>query len=118
MVEPAQRVQLCGCSQWFLRQWWWEVLRLHDGWATRSCSIRENQADKLGLYAFDDADDIAIMAAPGLNQDQQREVLEHCEKRVGIDSRFWTDPIVSAQAIWRFQRLRRVTARCMCRGSK
>ena len=45
------------------------------------CSIRENQADKLGLYAFDDADDIAIMAAPGLNPDQQREVLEHCEIR-------------------------------------
>ena len=44
-------------------------------------SIRENQADKLGLYAFDDADDIALMAAPGLNSQQQNEVLEHCETR-------------------------------------
>lgn len=44
-------------------------------------SIRENQADKLGLYAFDDVDDMAIMAAPGLNTAQQREMLEHCETR-------------------------------------
>jgi hypothetical protein len=44
-------------------------------------SIRENQADKLGLYAFDDVDDMAIMAAPGLNNVQQKEVLEHCETR-------------------------------------
>ena len=44
-------------------------------------SIRENQADKLGLYAFDDAEDIAIMAAPGLAAFQQKEVLEHCEMR-------------------------------------
>ena len=45
------------------------------------CSIRENQADKIGLYSFDDCDDMAIMAAPGLNAAQQKEVLEHCEVR-------------------------------------
>lgn len=44
-------------------------------------SIRENQADKLGLYAFDDVDDIALMLAPGLNENQQREMLELCEVR-------------------------------------
>ncbi len=44
-------------------------------------SIRENQADKLGLYAFDDVDDIALMAAPGLNTNQQKEMLELCEVR-------------------------------------
>jgi len=44
-------------------------------------SIRENQADKLGLYAFDDCDDIALMASPGLNYNQQKETLEHCETR-------------------------------------
>ena len=45
------------------------------------CSIRENQADKLGLYAFDDIDDMAIMASPGLNDAQQKEMLEYCETR-------------------------------------
>ena len=45
------------------------------------CSIRENQADKLGLYAFDDCDDMAIMATPGLTDAQQKELLEHCEIR-------------------------------------
>jgi phage tail sheath protein FI len=44
-------------------------------------SIRENQADKLGLYAFDDCDDMAMMVSPGLNSSQQRETLEHCETR-------------------------------------
>lgn len=44
-------------------------------------SIRENQADKLGLYAFDDMDDIALHVAPGLTMNQQREMLEHCETR-------------------------------------
>ncbi|MCB9686738.1 MAG: phage tail sheath family protein [Alphaproteobacteria bacterium] len=44
-------------------------------------SIRENQADKLGLYAFDDCDDMAIHVAPGLNFFQQKEMLEHCETR-------------------------------------
>ena len=44
-------------------------------------SIRENQADKLGLYAFDDVDDIALMAAPGLTPNQQKEMLELCEVR-------------------------------------
>ncbi len=44
-------------------------------------SIRENQADKLGLYAFDDIDDMALMVVPGLNVNQQREMLEHCEIR-------------------------------------
>ncbi len=46
-----------------------------------NCSIRENQADKLGLYAFDDIDDMALMAAPGLNPAQQKEMLEYCEIR-------------------------------------
>src|SRR5690606_13874273 len=40
-----------------------------------------NQADKLGLYAFDDCDDMALHVAPGLNFNQQREMLEHCETR-------------------------------------
>lgn len=44
-------------------------------------SIRENQADKLGLYAFDDVDDMALHVAPGLSFNQQREMLEHCETR-------------------------------------
>ena len=44
-------------------------------------SIRENQADKLGLYAFDDIDDMALMVVPGLSFNQQREMLEHCEIR-------------------------------------
>jgi len=44
-------------------------------------SIRENQADKIGLYAFDDCDDMALHASPGLNFNQQREMLEHCETR-------------------------------------
>ena len=44
-------------------------------------SIRENQADKLGLYAFDDVDDIALMAAPGCSDVQQKEMLEYCEVR-------------------------------------
>lgn len=45
------------------------------------CSIRENQADKVGLYAFDDMDDISLHVATGLNFNQQREMLEHCEAR-------------------------------------
>ena len=45
------------------------------------CSVRENQADKLGLYAFDDCDDMALHVAPGLNFNQQKEMLEHCETR-------------------------------------
>ncbi|MBT3219132.1 MAG: phage tail sheath family protein [Proteobacteria bacterium] len=45
------------------------------------CSIRENQADKLGLYAFDDCDDLALHVATGTNFNQQREMLEHCETR-------------------------------------
>ncbi|MEQ1503292.1 MAG: phage tail sheath C-terminal domain-containing protein [Myxococcota bacterium] len=44
-------------------------------------SIRENQADKVGLYAFDDCDDLALHVAPGLTFNQQREMLEHCETR-------------------------------------
>lgn len=44
-------------------------------------SIRENQADKLGLYAFDDVDDMALMVAPGLLPHQQTEMLEMCEIR-------------------------------------
>jgi len=59
------------------------------------CSIRENQADKLGLYAFDDCDDMALMCATGLNFNQQKELLEHCETR---KDRFaiLDGPIVSA----------------------
>jgi phage tail sheath protein FI len=45
------------------------------------CSVRENQADKLGLYAFDDVDDMALHVSPGLNFQQQKETLEHCETR-------------------------------------
>lgn len=45
------------------------------------CSVRENQADKLGLYAFDDIDDMALHVSPGLNFNQQKETLEHCETR-------------------------------------
>ena len=45
------------------------------------CSVRENQADKLGLYAFDDCDDMALHVATGLSFNQQREMLEHCETR-------------------------------------
>ncbi len=58
-------------------------------------SIRENQADKLGLYAFDDCDDMALHVAVGLNFNQQREMLEHCETR---KDRFaiLDGPIVSA----------------------
>lgn len=44
-------------------------------------SLRENAADKLGLHAFDDVDEIAIMAAPGLSPRQQKEMLEMCELR-------------------------------------
>jgi len=58
------------------------------------CSIRENQADKLGLYAFDDCDDMAIMAAPGLAGAQQKEMLEHCETR-GDRFAILDGPIVS-----------------------
>jgi hypothetical protein len=59
------------------------------------CSVRENQADKVGLYAFDDMDDMALHCAPGLNFNQQREMLEHCETR---KDRFaiLDGPIVSA----------------------
>jgi phage tail sheath protein FI len=59
------------------------------------CSIRENQADKVGLYAFDDCDDMALHVATGLNNNQQREMLEHCETR---KDRFaiLDGPIVSA----------------------
>ena len=51
------------------------------GVADLACSVRENQADKLGLYAFDDIDDMALMVAPGLQVHQQREMLEYCEVR-------------------------------------
>jgi len=44
-------------------------------------SLRENQADKLGLFAFDDVEDIALMAAPGTAPHQQKEMLEYCEIR-------------------------------------
>ena len=44
-------------------------------------SIRGNEGVKSGLHAFDDAEDIALMAAPGTNAVQQTEVLEFCEIR-------------------------------------
>ena len=44
-------------------------------------SVRENQADKIGLYAFDDVDDMALMVAPGCLPHQQKEMLELCEIR-------------------------------------
>jgi len=46
-----------------------------------SVSVVENQADKLGLYAFDDCEDIALMVAPGLSPRQQKQMLELCEIR-------------------------------------
>ena len=49
--------------------------------APGSQSLVENQADKLGLYAFDDCEDIALMAAPGRSGRQQKEMLELCEVR-------------------------------------
>lgn len=52
-----------------------------QGTQDTECSIRENQADKLGLYAFDDCDDMALHVAPGLTRNQQKEMLEHCETR-------------------------------------
>jgi phage tail sheath protein FI len=60
-----------------------------------SQSLVENQADKLGLFAFDDAEDIALMAAPGLSPVQQKQMLELCELR---KDRFaiLDGPIVSA----------------------
>ena len=51
------------------------------GVSDMSTPIRENQADKLGLYAFDDVDDMALMAAPGVSARQQKEMLEYCEIR-------------------------------------
>jgi len=43
-----------------------------------SISLLENQSDKLGLYAFDDVEDIALMVAPGLRARQQKEMLDLC----------------------------------------
>ena len=78
-------------------------------------SIRENQADKLGLYAFDDCDDMAIMATPGLTDSQQKN-LEHC-KSERTASRSWMDRS-SPTATWIFQPPRRASVRCMCPGSR
>lgn len=44
-------------------------------------SIRENQPEKLGLFAFDDCDDLALHVGAGLAPHQQRQLLEHCEAR-------------------------------------
>ncbi len=44
-------------------------------------SLQENQADKIGLFAFDDIDDMALIAAPGTQPHQQKEMLEYCEIR-------------------------------------
>ena len=43
--------------------------------------LRGDPAAKTGLHAFDDYDDVAILAAPGVLPHQQREVLELCELR-------------------------------------
>ncbi len=44
-------------------------------------SIRGDALLKTGLAAFDDCEDMAIQAAPGVAPHQQKEVLEHCEVR-------------------------------------
>jgi len=44
-------------------------------------SIRGDQGAKSGLHAFDDCEDMALMAAPGVAAHQQKEVLEFCELR-------------------------------------
>jgi len=44
-------------------------------------SIKGDPTVKNGLCAFDDCEEVALHAAPGLNPNQQREVLEHCELR-------------------------------------
>jgi phage tail sheath protein FI len=44
-------------------------------------SIRGDQGAKSGLHAFDDCEDMALMAAPGVPPHQQKEVLEFCELR-------------------------------------
>ena len=85
------------------------------GTGNMECSIRENQADKVGLYAFDDCEDMAIHVSPGLNFNQQRETLEHCETR---KDRFaiLDGPAVSG-ATWTSLHQTRDMARCMCLGS-
>ena len=50
------------------------------GVGNTSCSIRENQADKLGLYAFDDADDIDYGGSRTESGPATRGS-EHCETR-------------------------------------
>ena len=66
MALAALRLQLRGRRERLLRQRRRQVLRLPDGRAaTLDVSIRENQADKIGLYAFDDCDDMALHASPG-----------------------------------------------------
>lgn len=44
-------------------------------------SIKGDPSTKTGLCAFDDCEDMALLAAPGTAQHQQKEVLEHCEIR-------------------------------------
>ena len=51
------------------------------GTQNMNTSLRENAADKIGLHAFDDIEELALMAAPGLSDRQQKEVLELCELR-------------------------------------
>ena len=79
-------------------------------------SLRENQADKLGLFAFDDVDDIALMAAPGTAPHQQKEMLEYCEiRKRSICSVGWSSFLL---VIWIFQLRRKDTVQCMYLGSK
>ncbi|HMV66445.1 MAG TPA: phage tail sheath subtilisin-like domain-containing protein [Myxococcota bacterium] len=44
-------------------------------------SIRGDLQMKTGLHAFDDCEDMALHAAPGLSSRQQKEMLEFCEVR-------------------------------------
>jgi len=46
-----------------------------------NASLVEQPAARRGLHAFDDAEDIALMVAPGLARHQQVELLELCELR-------------------------------------
>ncbi len=56
----------------------WLVLEARP---SASGSIREEASDGGGLYALDGCEDVAMLLAPGLPEENQREVLEHCEVR-------------------------------------
>ena len=44
-------------------------------------SVSGDPEARTGLHAFDDCEDVAIMAAPGLAAHQQQELLDLCERR-------------------------------------